>query len=115
MARINFTNNINVSAQVGDMLFHHVGNNDPGAKLGPIISVGSNFVEIEISALTLIEYPSLINMTATDFFSFKKSSDINYYANSSVKGYYAKIKITNNAPTKQELFYLGSEITESSK
>jgi len=115
MARINFTNNINVSAQVGDTLFHHVGADDPGAKLGPIISVGPNFVEIEISAQTLIDYPNIINMTATDFFSFKKSSDVNYYANSSVKGYYAKIKLSNSQSAKQELFYLGSEITESSK
>ena len=115
MAIINFTNNINVSAQVGDTLFHHVGVGDAGAALGPIISVGPNFVEIEISAQTLIDYPSLINMTATDFFSFKKSSDSNYYANSSVKGYYAKIKLSNSQSAKQELFYLGSEITESSK
>jgi len=107
MARINFTNNINVSAQVGDMLFHHVGVGDAGTELGVITSVGPNFVEIDDADVG--------TAVAFDFFSFKKSSDINYYANSSVKGYYAKIKITNNAPAKQELFYLGSEITESSK
>ena len=107
MARINFTNNINVSAQVGDMLFYHVGDDDPGTDLGVITAIGSNFVEIDNA--------NIGSAAATDFFSFKKSSDSNYYANSSVKGYYAKVRISNNNPTKQELFYLGSEITESSK
>ena len=107
MARINFTNNINVSAQVGDMLFHHVGVGDAGTALGVITSVGPNFVEIDNA--------NIGSAAATDFFSFKKSSNSNYYANSSVKGYYAKIKLSNSQPAKQELFYLGSEITESSK
>tara|TARA_R100000900_G_scaffold53178_1_gene42480 strand:- start:136 stop:459 length:324 start_codon:yes stop_codon:yes gene_type:complete len=107
MARINFTNNINVSAQVGDMLFHHVGVGDAGTELGVITSVGPNFVEIDDADVS--------TAVASDFFSFKKSSDSNYYANSSVKGYYAKIKLSNSQSAKQELFYLGSEITESSK
>jgi hypothetical protein len=107
MARINFTNNINVSAQVGDILFHHVGAGDAGTELGAITSVGPNFVEIDNA--------NIGSAVATDFFSFKKSSNSNYYANSSVKGYYAKVRISNNNTTKQELFYLGSEITESSK
>ena len=47
MARINFTNNINVSAQVGDTLFYHVGIGDAGTELGAITAVGSNFVEID--------------------------------------------------------------------
>jgi len=107
MAIINFTNNINVSAQVGDTLFHHVGVGDAGTALGVITSVGPNFVEIDNA--------NIGSAAATDFFSFKKSSNSNYHANSSVKGYYAKIKLNNNSTAKQELFYLGSEITESSK
>lgn len=119
MARINFTNNINVSAQVGDTLFYHVGDNDPGADLGVITAIGSNFVEVDSAS------PNISNISVGDFFSFKKSNGIfeddngnpigYYHSNSSVKGYYAKIKLSNNAPAKQELFYLGSEITESSK
>jgi hypothetical protein len=107
MARINFTNNINVSAQVGDILFHHVGAGDAGTTLGVITSVGPNFVEID--SANVLALPIILGLaTATDFFSFKKSSNSNYYANSSVKGYYAKVRISNNDPTKQELFYLGS-------
>ena len=109
MAIINFTNNINVSAQVGDMLFYHVGANNAGTALGVITSVGPNFVEVDSAS------PNINNISVGDFFSFKKSSDTNYYANSSVKGYYAKIKLSNSQSAKQELFYLGSEITESSK
>ena len=107
MARINFTNNINVSAQVGDILFHHVGASDAGTALGVITSVGPNFIEIDDA--------NVGTAVAADFLSVKKSSDINYYANSSVKGYYAKIKLSNSQSAKQELFNLGSEITESSK
>ena len=107
MARINFTNNINVSAQVGDTLFYHVGIGDAGTELGAITAVGSNFVEIDNA--------NIGSAAVGNFFSFKKSSGANYHANSSVKGYYAKVRISNNNSTKQELFYLSSEITESSK
>ena len=114
MARINFTNNINVSVQVGDTLYHHVGSGSPAAELGTITAVGPNFVEIDNT--------NIGTAAATDFFSFKKSSGSNHYANSGVKGYHAKVRISNGpdengnvVSTKQELFHLGSEITESSK
>ena len=107
MATITFSNNINVSAQVGDILFYHTFAGDSGTALGEITAVGPNFVEIDNA--------NIGSAAAGDFFSFKKSSDANYHANSSVKGYYAKVKITNIESTKRELFYLGSEITESSK
>ena len=109
MATITFSNNINVSAQVGDTLFYHVNSNDPGTALGAITAIGSNFVEVDSNS------PNINKIAAGNFFSFKKSSGVNYSANSSVKGYYAKVKITNIESTRRELFYLGSEITESSK
>ena len=107
MATITFSNNINVSAQVGDILFYHTFTGDPGTELGAITAVGSNFVEIDNA--------NIGSAAVGNFFSFKKSSGANYHANSSIKGYYAKVKITNTQSTKKELFYLGSEITESSK
>ena len=109
MATITFSNNINVSAQVGDTLYYHVGVGDAGTELGTITAIGSNFVEVDSNS------PNINNIAVGNFFSFKKSSNSNYHANSSVKGYYAKIKLNNNSTAKQELFYLGSEITESSK
>tara|TARA_R100000773_G_scaffold23567_1_gene20752 strand:- start:10714 stop:11067 length:354 start_codon:yes stop_codon:yes gene_type:complete len=117
MATITFSNNINVSAQVGDILFYHTFAGDPGTKLGAITAIGSNFVEIDNA--------NIGGAAIGNFFSFKKSNgvfeddngnEIGYYhSNSSIKGYYAKVKITNTQSTKKELFYLGSEITESSK
>ena len=107
MATITFSNNINVSAQVGDILFHHTFTGDPGTELGVITAVGSNFVEIDDA--------NIGGAAIGNFFSFKKSSGANYHANSSIKGYYAKVKISQTSPAKKELFYLGSEITESSK
>ena len=126
MATITFSNNINVSAQVGDMLLYHVGDNDPGTELGAITAIGSNFVEVDSNS------PNINNIAAGNFFSFKKSNGIfvdtdgnqvvSYHSNSGVKGYYAKVRISNGPDengdiisTKQELFHLGSEITESSK
>ena len=107
MATITFSNNINVSAQIGDILFYHTFTGDLGTELGAITAVGSNFVEIDNA--------NIGSAAVGNFFSFKKSSGANYHANSSIKGYYAKVKITNTQSTKKELFYLGSEITESSK
>ena len=107
MATIFFSNNINVSAQVGDILFYHTFTGDPGTELGAITAVGSNFVEIDDA--------NIGGAAIGNFFSFKKSSGANYHANSSIKGYYAKVKISQTSSVKKELFYLGSEITESSK
>ena len=107
MATITFSNNINVSAQVGDILFYHTFAGDPGTALGEITAVGPNFVEIDDA--------NIGSAVIGNFFSFKKSSGANYHANSSLKGYYAKVRISNSTPIKKELFYLGSEITESSK
>ena len=113
MAKITFSNNINVSAQIGDILFHHTFEGDPGTELGRITNIGVNqdgtfFVEIDSGLLATAQ--------TGDFFSFKKSSGEDLYqSNSSVKGYYAKVKITNDQLTKKELFYIGAEITESSK
>ena len=109
MATITFSNNINVSAQVGDILFYHTFTGDPGTELGAITAVGSNFVEVDSNS------PNINNIAVGNFFSFKKSSGDNYHANSSIKGYYAKVKISQTSSVKKELFYLGSEITESSK
>ena len=117
MAIITFSNNINVSAQVGDILFYHTFAGDHGTALGEITAVGPNFVEIDNA--------NIGGAAIGNFFSFKKSNgvfeddngnEIGYYhSNSSIKGYYAKVKISQTSPVKKELFYLGSEITESSK
>ena len=117
MARITFLNNVNVSVQIGDTLFHQVDELGTPTALGEITNVGVNFVEIDDA--------NIGTAVATDFFSFKKSNytftddnnnAIGYmHANSSLKGYYAKLRISNTSPNKKELFYLGSEITESSK
>ena len=96
--RINFSKKLNSSLQVGDELFH--GNNPP-VSLGSIINIGENFVEVD----------SIGSATASDFFSFKKSQ----FNKSSLKGYFAKVKMSTDSPQKNELFALASEVTLSSK
>ena len=117
MARITFLNNVNVSVQIGDTLFHQVDELGTPTALGEITNVGVNFVEIDNA--------NIGGAAIGNFFSFKKSNgvfeddngnEIGYYhSNSSIKGYYAKVKISQTSPVKKELFHLGSEITESSK
>ena len=95
--RINFSKKLNSSLQVGDELFY----GNPPVSLGSIINIGENFVEVD----------SIGSATASDFFSFKKSQ----FNKSSLKGYFAKVKMSTNSPQKNELFALASEVTLSSK
>ena len=72
-------------------------------KVGDITEIGSNFVRVEDHDNT----PS-----NGDFLMFSKNKIVN---NTSLLGYYAKVKLSNNSTDKAELFTLGSEVTPSSK
>ena len=65
MATITFSNNINVSAQVGDTLFYHVNSNDPGTALGAITAIGSNFVEVDSNSPNINNPVSFFAAAAT--------------------------------------------------
>ena len=84
--KINFQNKINDSAQVGDEVF---------------------------VSTTLSPTPILIasDISSGDFISFQKTQN----NMSSLKGYYAKVKMSINSANKAELFTLGSEVVQSSK
>ena len=51
-------------------------------------------------------------VTADDFIMFSKNKAVN---NSSLLGYYAEVKLSNDSTDKVELFSIGSEVTQSSK
>ena len=72
-------------------------------KIGKITKVTSSYIQVE----TPINTPN-----ADDFIMFSKDKSVN---NTSLLGYYAKVKLVNNSTEKAELFALGSEITASSK
>ena len=104
--RINFSQNINVSVQVGDSLYYTnvTGGTGNPIEIGPIIEVGSNFV--------VVNGPFSTPAFTTDLFFMFKKPNLN---NASVKGYFAEARIATNSNVKTELFTLGSEITQSSK
>ena len=107
MPTIQFDNNINVSAQVGDMLYETVYSTAVGCDIGSdpvlvgvITAVGSNYITVSG------------NPTQGAFFMFLKDNTVNL---SSVIGEYAEVILKNNSTHQAELFTLGSEIAVSSK
>tara|TARA_Y100000356_G_scaffold115396_1_gene104401 strand:- start:313 stop:654 length:342 start_codon:yes stop_codon:yes gene_type:complete len=110
--RIIFENNINDSVQVGDELWYSadLGSGQLGIPtiIGTITGIGKDYVEV---ADTLA--PS---HDASNFFIFRKPEHNNYTNMSSLKGYYAKVRMSSSYRSdKIELFAVGSEVTESSK
>ena len=105
--RIIFTRNIqNISLQVGDIAYYVTpdtsGYNSDPEIIGKISAIGKNFIIV----------PTNPGVTADDFIMFSKNKAVN---NSSLLGYYAEVKLSNDSTGKVELFSIGSEVTQSSK
>ena len=106
---IKLKNNIqNSSLQVKDIAYHVTLSgkfgNDP-TKIGEITEI--DYVNSSIKIDSVASTPGL-----NDFIMFSKNKSVN---NSSLLGYYAEVKLTNDSNEKAELFALGSEVSESSK
>ena len=122
--KINLSSNINnASLQVGDTVYYITPTTDIAdngstvtlpnnfiidgesdlSEVGEIIEIGSNFIRIE-------NYDNVPE--GGDFLMFSKDKSVN---NTSLLGYYAEVKLSNNSIDKAELFTLGSEIVPSSK
>jgi len=106
--KITLENNIeNNSLQVGDQAYYvsldqGYGTSDP-KPLGQITEISNDYIIVD---------PGDSNLALEDFIMFSKNKEVN---NSSLLGYYAEVKLTNNSIKKAELFALGSEVLESSK
>lgn len=105
--KITFTKNIqNISLQVGDIAYYVTpdtsGYNSNPEIIGKISAIGKNFIIV----------PTDPGITADDFIMFSKNKAVN---NSSLLGYYAEVKLSNDSTDKVELFSIGSEVTQSSK
>ena len=118
--RIDFSNNINESVQVGDELYYLVPPSTTPIKAGPsevtctITSVGKKHIIVDSLETGLT--------ASSTFFMFLKPEHTNTnlpnggYTNAAgLKGYYAEVQFTNSSTNPQELFAVGSEITISSK
>ena len=112
-------NTINVSVQVGDMIYYtsvnniqsggfQTGNLDNTYLFGEVIFISPNTIIIEYNSDP--PHPGLPQQG--DFLSFVKDKKIN---TSNLVGYYAEANFINNSKEHVELFTVGSEISESSK
>tara|TARA_B100000768_G_C11104945_1_gene300721 strand:- start:339 stop:701 length:363 start_codon:yes stop_codon:yes gene_type:complete len=115
---IGFSQDINVSLQVGDLAWY-VPTNIQGVQgneyntndidnillIGPITGISGN-------TLTIDQPSGQAPPTTADFIMFSKDNRANI---SGILGYYARVKLVNDSKDKIELFAIGSEIFESSK
>tara|TARA_R110002167_G_scaffold28576_1_gene95898 strand:+ start:104 stop:442 length:339 start_codon:yes stop_codon:yes gene_type:complete len=109
--KITFLNKINDSVQVGDELYYSTlsgGVASAETEVGVITGIGEKYVEVGDG-----EAPGFVADTL--FFMFRKPAHNGHTNTSSLKGYYAEVEFTNGSTSKQELFTVGSEVTESSK
>ena len=113
---LNFSS-INVSAQVGDIVYFTSGGGTLGgfeeaglvntSILGPITAISGSTITVEYDDNLVIVTP-----TSGDFFTFVKDKRVN---TSSLLGYYASVNFVNNSRGRVELFSVGSDVSESSK
>ena len=117
--RINFTQQINDSAQVGDILYWtpvdatNIAAPDP-IEIGPITEIGGNFVVVDGPGATPagLTVAGIEAGTLPPLFMFRKDGQANI---STLVGYFAEVNLVQNATDRRELFGIGSEIFVSSK
>jgi hypothetical protein len=92
------------SVQVGDTAYYQ---NTSGTivQMGLVTAVTDVSISCNIGGL-------VVRPTTSDFILFSKDSRGN---TSSIRGYYAEVKMKNDATTAVEMYDVGSEIFESSK
>jgi len=98
---LSFNGSINVSLQVGDVVYSQF--NQVVTKAGIVTFIKNNSITIDNSGTI---------PNTSDFALFAKNDVVN---TSSLLGYYADVKFENNSTNKIELFSIGSEVSESSK
>ena len=107
--QLSFQGMLNVSAQVGDMIYFTSNGSPLGgfnesnvsatSLLGPIISIFNSTVTVQYDDEPFVNGATPIMMG--DFISFAKDKSIN---TSSLLGYYASVNFVNNSRAKVELF-----------
>ena len=116
---LTFTQPLNCSVAAGDTVFYtpisqgggyNVASTSTMQELGTVVSVSDKYSQpvLVVSNNTITTQP---NITGA-FIAFRKNNKVNL---TSLKGYFAEAKLTNNSKEKAELFAVGSEIVQSSK
>ena len=119
--QLTFDGALNVSAQVGDVIYFtsnggllggfDESNVNATSLLGSIVSITNSTITVQYD-----DEPFVTNgatpIAMGDFISFVKDKRVN---TSSLLGYYASVNFVNDSAGKVELFSVGSDIAESSK
>tara|TARA_R100000458_G_C8215709_1_gene201735 strand:- start:51 stop:392 length:342 start_codon:yes stop_codon:yes gene_type:complete len=100
----------NHSLQIGDDIYSGSFTSTPDSLntpiyVGVLVGVSSN------NSTLIIDNPQY-TPAAGDFIMFSKNKSVN---NTSLTGYFAEVKLSNNSTDKAELFAINSEIVPSSK
>jgi hypothetical protein len=100
---ITFNNPINVSVQVGDIVYYL--NSGTVVELGKLLTISGKTITCEIDQ-------NQANPSNNSFILFSKDNRKNL---TSITGYYAEVEMKNDSQEYAEIFAVGSEIFESSK
>ncbi len=100
---ITFNNPINVSVQVGDIVYYL--NSGTVVELGKLLTISGKTITCEIDQ-------NQANPSNNSFILFSKDNRKNL---TSITGYYAEVEMKNDSQEYAEIFTVGSEIFESSK
>tara|TARA_R100000988_G_scaffold35025_1_gene17644 strand:+ start:2842 stop:3210 length:369 start_codon:yes stop_codon:yes gene_type:complete len=119
-ASITFQKPINVSIQVGDLVFYtltNVLNNFNVSTTGNnVVFVGEiNSITETLSSVVISCDPGILPRSISNaFFMFRKNNVVN---TDGIKGYFAEVTMLNNDSTNNrvELFATSAEVQESSK
>lgn len=125
---LTFASDVNTSLQIGDVVYYSpygtTGGFNTVNNVGTIVTFGvvTAIYNDGNTALSVPPYSIIVlydeSNVATpapspnDYIMFAKNKEVN---SSSLKGYYAEIKLENYSTDKIELFSIGSEVSESSK
>ena len=100
---ITFNNPINVSVQVGDIVYYL--NSGAVVELGKLLTISGKTITCEMDQ-------NQANPSNKSFILFSKDNRKNL---TSITGYYAEVEMKNDSQEYAEIFTVGSEIFESSK
>ena len=100
---ITFNNPINVSVQVGDIVYYL--NSGTVVELGKLLTISGKTITCEIDQ-------NQANPSNNSFILFSKDNRKNL---TSITGYYAEVEMKNDSQEYAEIITVGSEIFESSK
>ena len=107
---LTFPNDINVSVQIGDIIYYTptalTGIHDTA---GTIVELG--FVTVINGNTITVDYIAALPQPG-DFIMFAKDRSVNM---SSLLGYFAKFRIRNNSQDKAEMYSIAVDVIESSK